>query len=238
MLKKRRLSLYPAAVAGAVVVGLMASDLPARAADNTAMATETLSVYDTGWSSDQNERLALNLGQLLVARINRAKRLVDEGDLAAAQNAILDAEGTADVIINISPVIEVTDAVRDARNRLIAEGVDTFANNLILIGGKVDRLEVFAPELAKSARKKLNSAKEKAQANDTKGAALELQNIADEISSTTFYLPVRHAYDQLVTARLALAQKKPDVAAAETAINSALDVIAVKVDAIAAKTKS
>jgi hypothetical protein len=231
-----RPSLYPAVVAGAVAVSLMASNLPARAADKAAMGTETLSIYDTGWSSEKTERLALNLGQLLAARINRAKRLVDEGDLAAAQNAMLEAEGTADVIVNISPIIAVTDSIRNAKNRLVAEGVETFADSLILVNGHVDQLEVFAPKLAESARAKLNTAKEKAQANDTKGAVIELQNVADEISSTTFYLPVRHAYDQLAVARLALAQKTPDVATAEKAIDSALDVIAVKVDAIAAKT--
>jgi len=238
MRRMHRPSLYPAAVAGAVVVSLMASDMPARAADKAAMGTDTLSIYETGWSSEKTERLALNLGQLLVARINRAKRLIDEGDLASAQNAILEAEGTADVIVNISPIIAVTDAVRDAKNRLVAEGVETFADSLILVNGNVDQLEVFAPKLARSARAKLNTAKEKAQANDTKGAVIELQNVADEISSTTFYLPVRHAYNQLAVARLALAQKTPDVTTAKKAIDSALDVVAVKVDAIANETKS
>jgi hypothetical protein len=230
-------SLYPAVVAGAVVVGLMASNTPARAADKAAMGTETLSIYDTGWSSEKTERLALNLGQLLVARINRAKQLVDDGDLATAQNAILEAEGTADVIVNISPIIAVTDSVRDARNRLVAEGAEAFADSLILVNGNVDRLEVFAPKLAKSARARLNTAEEKAQANDTRGAVVELQEVADEMSSTTFYLPVGHAYNQLAVARLALAQKTPDVATAKKAIDSALEVVAVKVDAIDAKTK-
>lgn len=234
----QRSPLYPAVVAGAVVISLMASNLPARAADKAATGTETLSIYDTGWSSAKTERLALNLGQLLVARINRAQRLVDDGDLATAQNAILEAEGTADVIVNISPVIAVTDSIRDAKNKLIAEDAESFTDTLIPIDGYVDQMAVFAPELAQSARAGLNKAKEKVQANDTKGAVLELQHVADEISSTTFYLPVRHAYDQLVTARLALAQKSPDVATAKKAIDSALYVVAVKVDAIAMKAKS
>jgi len=234
----QRSPLYPAVVAGAAIISVMASNLPAHAADTAAMGTETLSIYDTGWSSAKTERLALNLGQLLVARITRAKRLVDEGDLATAQNAILDAEGTADVIVNISPVIAVTDSIRDAKNKLMAEDTDTFPDTFIPIDGYIDQMAVFAPELAQSAKAGLNKAKGKAQVNDTKGAVLELQHVADEISSTTFYLPVRHAYDQLVTARLALAQKSPDVATAKNAIDSALNVVAVKVDAIAAKAKS
>lgn len=68
MRRMHRPSLYPAAIAGAVVVSLMASDMPARAADKAAMGTDTLSIYETGWSSEKTERLALNLGQLLVAR--------------------------------------------------------------------------------------------------------------------------------------------------------------------------
>lgn len=232
MRRTHRSMLRPAVVAGAVAIGLIATGLPARAAD-----TDTVNIYDTGWSSQQTERLALNMGQLLIARIKRAQLLLDNGDLAATQYAILDAEATADVIVNISPVVAATEAIRDAKNRLVAEGVETFTDAILPVDGYVDKLAVFAPKLAESARAGLNKAKEKAKANDTNGAALQLQEVADEMSTTTFYLPVRHAYDELVKARLALAQKTPNVGVASKAINGALDVIAVKVNEIAEKAK-
>jgi hypothetical protein len=49
-------------------------------------------------------------------------------------------------------------------------------------------------------------------------------------------LPVRHAFEQLEAARLALASTPVDLASAKTSIDGALDTVAVKVDSIETAT--
>ncbi|MCW5700159.1 MAG: YfdX family protein [Rhodospirillales bacterium] len=230
--------VVPSVLTTALVAGMTIAGSPVSAADQSAKMTEVLTIQDTGWSSERSETLALNLGQLLVSRIARAKQLVDRGDLSKAQLAILDAESTADVIVNISPVIRVTDKITDMNNKVLVDDTESFADTLIPINGYVDEMEIFAPKLATATRKKVSAAQEKAAAKDAKGAAKIMQEVADDLASTTYYLPVRHAYDQLVTARLALAGKTSDVATAKKAIASALDVVVVKVDAIESAMKS
>jgi hypothetical protein len=206
------------------------------AAEKSATATETLTIDNSDWSSEKSERLALNLGQLLVLRMERAKQLLDQGDVSGAQAAILDGESTAQAIVDISPVIRVTDTITDAKDKVLVEEWTAFADALVPINGNVDQIDIFAPELADATRKKMNAAKDKAAAKDTKGTAIIMQDIADDLMSTTYYLPVRHAFEQLEAARLALASTPVDLASAKTSIDGALDTVAVKVDSIETAT--
>lgn len=146
--------VVPSVLTTALVAGMTIAGSPVSAADQSAKMTEVLTIQDTGWSSERSETLALNLGQLLVSRIARAKQLVDRGDLSKAQLAILDAESTADVIVNISPVIRVTDKITDMNNKVLVDDTESFADTLIPINGYVDEMEIFAPKLATATRKK------------------------------------------------------------------------------------
>jgi hypothetical protein len=228
----------PFAVATALVASIAISGGPSLAAEKsaTATATETLAIDNSGWSSEKSERLALNLGQLLVLRIERVKQLLDQGDVSGAQAAILDGESTAQAIVDISPVIRVTDTITDAKNKVLVEEWTYFADALIPINGNVDQIDVFAPKLANATRQKMNAAKDKAAAKDSKATAMIMQEIADDLMSTAYYLPVRHAFEQLEAARLALAGTPPDLVTAKTSIDSALDIVVVKVDAIETAT--
>lgn len=145
--------VVPSVLTTALVAGMTIAGSPVSAADQSAKMTEVLTIQDTGWSSERSETLALNLGQLLVSRIARAKQLVDRGDLSKAQLAILDAESTADVIVNISPVIRVTDKITDMNNKVLVDDTESFADTLIPINGYVDEMEIFAPKLATATRK-------------------------------------------------------------------------------------
>jgi len=227
----------PFAVATALVASVAISGGPGLAAEKSATAMETLTIDNSGWSSEKSERLALNLGQLLVIRIERAKELLDEGNVSGAQDAIWEGESTAQAIVDISPVVRVTDTITDAKNKVLAEEWSDFADALIPINGYVDEIDVFAPTLANATRQKMNAAQEKATAKDSKGTAMIMQEIADDLTSTTYYLPVRHAFYQLEAARLALANTPPDLATAKTSIDSALDTVVVKVDSIETATK-
>jgi hypothetical protein len=227
----------PYAVATVLVAGIAVSGSPGSAAEKSAAAAETLTIDNSGWSSEKSERLALNLGQLLVIRIEGAKQALDEGDVSSAQAAILDGESTAQTIADVSPVILVTDTITDAKNKVLAEEWTAFADALVPVNGYVDQMEVFAPKLAHATRQKMSAAKDKAAAKDTKGTAMIIQEIADDLTATTYYLPVRHAFDQLEAARLALAASPPDLAKAKTSIDSALDVVVVKVDSIETAAK-
>jgi hypothetical protein len=168
----------PFAVATALVASVAISAGPGLAAEKSATATETLTMDNSGWSSEKSERLALNLGQLLVLRMERAKQLLDQGDVSGAQAAILDGESTAQAIVDISPVIRVTDTITDAKDKVLVEEWTAFADALVPINGNVDQIDIFAPELADATRKKMNAAKDKAAAKDTKGTAIIMQEIA------------------------------------------------------------
>jgi len=226
----------PFAVATALLASVAISGGPGLAAEKSATATETLTIDNSDWSSEKSERLALNLGQLLVLRMERAKQLLDQGDVSGAQAAILDGESTAQAIVDISPVIRVTDTITDAKDKVLVEEWTAFADALVPINGNVDQIDIFAPELADATRKKMNAAKDKAAAKDTKGTAMIMQEIADDLMSTTYYLPVRHAFEKLEAARLALASTPVDLASAKTSIDSALDTVVVKVDSIETAT--
>ena len=78
----------PFAVATALVASVAISAGPGLTAEKSATATETLTMDNSGWSSEKSERLALNLGQLLVLRMERAKQLLDQGDVSGAQAAM------------------------------------------------------------------------------------------------------------------------------------------------------
>ncbi len=239
MTKRNRMLLHPTAIAGAVAVGLAGQSLPALAAVQKDTRTADASrINETGWSSQQAETLALNLDQLLVARISRAAQFLNEGAIASARDAVVEAEHTAGAINGVLPQIRVVDSIRHARSKLLKEGVAGFKADLVHVNGQIDHYEMFAPEQAQRAKAKITTAEMKAEAKDVNGAALMLQQAADDIEADAHYLPVGHARAKLEAARLALSKNTPDVAGAKAALGSALDMMAMKANGVPSQSKS
>jgi len=215
-------------LATAMATTVAASGLPAWAASQNSETpaasqkgvTETVSVRG-GWKSSEMARVAEDSGRLLLHRIDAAADMIEAGDYSGAYKELDGAQDTAGAIKEMMPFVVVVDQIKDAKNKLIAEGAEYLRDTLLPVYGQLDEMAIYAPDVAQKAKQQVADAEQKANAGKTKEAATRLDSAIETITATTIYLPVDYVYSQVAAARTALSGPAPDSKAATHAIANA-----------------
>jgi len=95
-------------------------------------------------------------------------------------------------------------------------------------------MQVYAPELARQERHKIKHAETQTRSGKTRAAAQALTDAANELETTTVYLPLDHISKEIRLAQTALHGSHPDLKSAQQSVNKALDsLVAEKVRVLA-----
>lgn len=194
--------------------------------------TKTLTTY-RGWEDPAMRDVAASSGRALVARLQAVGAELDLKEVNQARADLVTSSEFADALVRMMPYSVVADDIRNAKNSLVAEDSQEFYEDLLPIYASLNQLEVYAPDTAKNAHKKIKQAENQARHSDKKAASQTLQEVAEDIAATNIYLPVRYVRGQISVAVDALDRSSPNVDAAKTAVNNALDSLtAFRVDTV------
>mgnify|MGYP000321150266 CR=1 FL=1 len=107
-------------------------------------------------------------------------------------------------------------------------------DDLLPIYARFDDMQVYAPELARRERHKVKKAETQARNGNTHAAAQALADVANELETTTVYLPLDHVSKEIRLAQTALHGNHPNLKSAQQSVNNALDsLVAEKVRVLA-----
>lgn len=206
----------------ALAAALAASALGAQAAGRPGYSDTETVVESAGWASPQLARAAAASGRALVEQLRSARAFLDADSPALAQSALRVASEFDGAWLRTMPFLDVGDAIRNARNKLVAGEQDGFYDDLLPIYASLDEMDVYAPRLAAHVRERTRTAEASARGGRTGEAASTLTEVARDIEDTTVYLPLGRVGDDIRVAQVALAGTAPDKAAARQAIDRAL----------------
>lgn len=211
--------------ATALAVGL-ALGHPAWASEKPSVThftdKETVTQYK-GWEDPVMGNIAVNSGRALLQHLQAVKAALDSGAIDEARSQLISSRDFADALERMMPYVEISDDILGAKNNLVSDDKNIFYESLLPIYASLDEMEIYAPHLAKKARTKVQQAEKQAKKGDRKSAAKTMQEVADDISVTHVFLPVRFVDGQIHAALNAVTKKTPDVATAKKAISNALD---------------
>ncbi|MCB1875329.1 MAG: YfdX family protein [Chromatiales bacterium] len=182
---------------------------------------ETVAAY-SGWEDPDMARIAVHGGRALLRHVQAAHAALQADKLGEARTALNAASDFAEGLQLMVPYAVVVDNIRNAKQELLASSTGVIVDDLLPIYASLDEMAEFAPELAKSAKTKLDDAVQHASSGDKEKAAAKLDEVADEISATTVYLPVLYVEGQVLAARKALDHDPADTKTAATAIDNSL----------------
>lgn len=209
------------AIAVAVALTLMTGAAPAFAKEKPAKTpgtTQTISV----WGDPVMENLAAYSGRALVRHLRTVKAYLANGDISQARGELQNSRDFASAIRLMMPYVAVVDQINNAKTHLAEDQVDMFYSDLLPIYGNLNDMQVYAPKLAAKARAGVKRAERSARAGNKKVAAEALKDVANDITTTTVYMPVRLVASEIRVAQRALDEKKPDTATAVRAVDGAL----------------
>lgn len=236
MNNKHRHLLVPVAAAVATALLLTGTGLPAVASAR-AQDTETVSQYGV-WSDPQMANIAINSGQALVKHLRSAEALLDADNVNQARSELLTTTDFADALKRMMPYVAVVDDISNAKDRLTSEDIDIFYDDLLPIYANLDEMAVYAPTVAQKAKTQMKQAEHEVRRHNHQAAAKILQNVADDISATTVYLPVGYVDGQVHAALNALEQATPDKATAKIAVRNALNSLTAVTDNVVIMPKA
>jgi hypothetical protein len=225
---------YPVhAIAIALAMSLVVSgfSLPVFAEDTTYTDVTDVAQYH-GWGDPAMAAIAVNSGRALINHLMATKALLDDGDVEQARSALIASREFADAIERMMPYLTVVEEMLDASNGLVQEKIEALSTDLLPIYASIDELTVYAPEVASKTRGMLKQAEKHANSGDSEQAAKVLREAASEVSEHTVYLPVSYVEQQVRVAQNALSKEKPDVPAAQAAVNRSLDSLKLVVEAV------
>lgn len=207
----------------ALAAALAAAALGAHAGP-TYTDTQTL-VESTGWASPQMARAAAASGRALVEQLRSARAFLDADSPALARSALRVAAEFDGAWLRTMPFVDVSNDIRNARNKLVSGEQDLFYDDLLPIYASLDEMDVYAPRLASHVRDRTRKAEAAARSGRRSEAATTLTEVAADIENTTVYLPLGKVADQIRVAQAALAANPADKGAARQAIDRALGSI-------------
>lgn len=205
--------------------------VPSMAGTNQYEQTQVSSEYG-GWADPAMAGIAANAGRSLLQHLRSAQASLDTGKIEDARNTLISTSEFADSLERMMPYVVVVDDITNAKNKLMDEDVEVFNNDLLPIYARLDEMSVYAPKIAKASNAKIDKAAQKARQGDKKAAVKTLQEVSDDISATTVFLPVRYVDGQVYAAMNALRQSPANTTTAKKAISNALDSLSATVDAI------
>jgi hypothetical protein len=217
------------AIALTVAATLLAANsvVAAAAMEKPGPKSETIVA---GWEDPVMPDVAASSGRALLRHLESAKAYLATNSVTGARSALRDSAEFASAIRLMMPYEVVTDQIENAKQHVVDTSIDVFYADLLPIYGSLDELDVYAPKVAEKAREGVKKAEQHAKAGNRKAAANQLQNVVDEFSQTTVYLPIGYVSDQIRAAETALDKKQPDLTTAKKAVNNALGSLAAVVD--------
>lgn len=183
---------------------------------------ETAAEY-TGWEDPDMARVAVHGGRALLRQVQAAHAALEENKVGEARSDLSAANDFAQGLQLMMPYTVVVDHIRNAKHELLASSTGVIVDDLLPIYSSLDEMEEFAPELAAKAKAHLDEAAKHVQKGEKKEAAEKMDEVADEISSTTVYLPVLYVEHQVTAARVALDKDPSDTETAKSAVDNALE---------------
>ncbi len=226
-----RYTLRPAA---ALLCAMLATGgAIAATADAGKSGGETVTISESSaWGDPAMAKIAVDSGRALMEHLDTARALLANGKVSQARSALLASREFADAIQRTMPYLRVVADMQDASKQVVQEDISTWAADLLPIYASLDELQVYAPEVARQTHGLVRQAQKHAAAGDRKRATKELRQAADDITRHTVYLPVDYVDEQVRGALYAINEKKPDLSAAKTAVNRALNSVTTVVDQV------
>ncbi len=206
----------------ALAAALAASALGAQAAGRPGYSDTETVVESAGWAAPQLARAAAASGRALVEQLRSARAFLDADSPALALSALRVAGEFDGAWLRTMPFLDVGNAIRTARNKLVAGEQDRFYDDLLPIYASLDEMDLYAPRLAAHVRERTHRAEAAAHGGRNGEAASTLTEVARDIEDTTVYMPLDFVGQQIRVARTALAASPADKAAARQAIDRAL----------------
>ena len=182
---------------------------------------ETIREYP-GWQDPDVARVAVHGGRALLHHLQAAHAALQEHKTGEANSALRAAEDFAEGLQLMIPYAVVVDSLHDAKSELLATDSDVALDDMLPIYSSIEEMATYAPVLAGKAKVKLDKAVQQMHRGEKQQAAEKLDEIADDISSTTVYLPVNYVEHQIKTALVLLEREPADTKTANHAIDNAL----------------
>jgi hypothetical protein len=196
---------------------------PAAAKNEQMPLTERETVTQfSGWEDPDMARIAVHGGRSLLRHVQAAHSALEAGKVGEARSSLNAAEDFAEGLQLMVPYTVVVDNIRNAKHELLASNAGLIVDDLLPIYANLDEMAEFAPELAKTAKTKMDDAVKHVNKGDKDQAAEKLDEVAADISATTVYLPVLYVEHQVEAARNALDQDPANSKTAKTAVDNAL----------------
>lgn len=191
-------------------------------------------IQNSGWANPGLAQAAAESGRALVDHLRAAKAFLADGSAAGARNELSVAHDFSAALERDMPFLEVSDAVRSAQQKMIAGNLSVAYDDLLPIYARLDDMQVYAPELARHVRRKVQQAEAQARSGKTRAAAHALTDVANEMETTTVYLPLAYVHKEIQRAQTALQTGHPDMKSAQKSVNNALgSLVAEKVRVLA-----
>lgn len=155
--------------------------------------------------------------------LRKAKREVDSGGFAAAQERLWSVHEQGNRLIRTPALLPLSTARRHAG----AGDWDALHHDLMPLMGEVSAIEVFAPRTAKKLQSDLQSAETATRNGNTREAYDHLQSADQRINAITSYLPLHYIDGQVYAAIDALRQSPVQNGTAARDVGHALEALSV-----------
>ena len=189
---------------------------------------------NSGWANPELAHAAAESGRVLISHLRAARAFLADGSAAGARNELIVAQDFSAALKHDMPFLEVSKSIRNAQQKLISGNTKIAYDDLLPIYASLDDMQVYAPELARQERHKIKHAETQARSGKTHAAAQALTDAANELETTTVYLPLDHISKEIRLAQTALHGSHPDLKSAQQSVNNALDsLVAEKVHVLA-----
>ncbi len=189
---------------------------------------------NSGWANPDMEHAAAASGRVLMSHLRAASAFLSSGSVAGARNELIVAHDFSAALKRDMPFLEISKSIRNAQEKLISGNTEIAYDDLLPIYAGFDDMQIYAPQLARQARHQVKQAETQARSGKTQAAAQALADVANELETTTVYLPLDHIGQDIQHAQFALHGKHPNLKSARRFVNDALDsLVAEKVRVLA-----
>ena len=179
-------------------------------------------VEQPGWINPYAAQAAAQSGRALIDHLQAARAFISDGSATGARDMLRVAGDFDSVLLQNMPFLAVSDTIRNAQHKLVGGDISATSDTLLPIYAQLDAMQVYAPKLAQHSRSKVQAAEAQARKGDKQGASRALTDVANEIQSTTVYLPMGQVQRDIQAAKAELNRPTPNLAAAKQAVDRAL----------------
>ena len=223
--------------AALVLSAIFVTGTAAQPAFATAMPTHYTSTYrsnqSSGWNDPLMADIAVSSGRALVNHLRSAKAALYAGYPQSARGMLLTSAEFADGLKRMIPNRSITD---DVRTQSQTGDSKVVYSDLLPVYTGLDELEQFAPQTAayvkaqlkldqQGTRQGIQQAIQKSPQKEQKNQPgnTGYRDFGNEIAAVTVYMPVNYIDAQVHSALNALEHTPGDTAAAEKAVDNALN---------------